>query len=1057
MPHTSGLSSDRSLDGVAIGTLIAVIDRAKNLPNLRSMGKQDPYCALRLGKEAKKTETDRRGGQTPRWDQELRFTVYESLDYRKIKVSIFDEDKRTDLIGECFIELDGILQRGGGQNDDWHELNVKGRYAGQIRIELTFYDTRPREASSADATSHTNGLPDPQSEHSSLRTPGPRQPPQVKRRPLPDDSSPSPLSTPHQRANSVPMPSSAPRSYHTPPQAAEPHHPVAEMYDPPYGYENQNNRSFEPPQRPSLADHSYSVPTYPHDQLPEQETEYYELDSESYGQADMPFTDDPQALEAISAVGDIGEQYVPPPVAPLQFARHGQPPHQPTSRPAPPAGPPHSHSAPVLPPSQRRDVNNSASPNLEPRPAHRYGSMQQQHPPHMQNDGFSEPPPPPAHRNSIPHALHTPPRPSPMQVSPGPRRALHHATFSPEHDEEFESGADVFEDQAAHDQPTFSQVQQQYRRRSAEPAHADEFAYIDEQQQTSPYPRAQQPAYQPSHTFQQQTPSPVPARVQALDPPVKARPRSMDVNPSTTRQQPLASASTPSVPLYRPRAISPKATSNDGAQPDSSAQSVAPATPLSRAAPKVRQSASPPVRKPVAKSPSFVDESKGKSQQPTEAAPPDPSSDIFSPDSFAQFNPRISQQAAPKGSINPFDDNKAAQPMYKDTTASPTATTRPKSSSAPSSQEQSTDSFGRIIRSDGRRVDPSDHLPNSTWAPEPEPKGADKDKRVNTGNARNRFGPRTAAAGAAASDNAPATSDAPAQEAQPTRAMPTSRSTPPSRTQAMPPHPSPATHQPQASQTQTPSPSQFQTPSSHRASPASSVPNASPLQTLEKTGRNRLQKPRPSAPLAPSAPGTLNAHPPQARAQVEAMHPTANGPPPPVPGKIPLDTPEYASDYGNDEYYADQNAPNEYTLPSIPPSKLGPLPHPRHSHVPNASYNAHQMPAQAPTHQAPHSSALVIAQPQQSAPQPAPQQAPPPHQPRRPAGYQIVPGTLSEEISKIDIGPSPMRAAGLGGPTGMGTAGGIPTGSVSGGSIMSDDGRRYGGLGGRLRRSRFGA
>ena len=67
LPHTAGLFSDRNMDGAAIGTLVIVIDRAKNLPNLRSMGKQDPYCAVRLGKEAKKTETDRRGGQTPRW------------------------------------------------------------------------------------------------------------------------------------------------------------------------------------------------------------------------------------------------------------------------------------------------------------------------------------------------------------------------------------------------------------------------------------------------------------------------------------------------------------------------------------------------------------------------------------------------------------------------------------------------------------------------------------------------------------------------------------------------------------------------------------------------------------------------------------------------------------------------------------------------------------------------------------------------------------------------------------------------------------------------------
>lgn len=60
-----------TVDGPEIGTLVVIVDRAKNLPNRRSIGKQDPFCAIRLGKEAKKTETDRRGGQTPRWYETL--------------------------------------------------------------------------------------------------------------------------------------------------------------------------------------------------------------------------------------------------------------------------------------------------------------------------------------------------------------------------------------------------------------------------------------------------------------------------------------------------------------------------------------------------------------------------------------------------------------------------------------------------------------------------------------------------------------------------------------------------------------------------------------------------------------------------------------------------------------------------------------------------------------------------------------------------------------------------------------------------------------------------
>ena len=65
--YSAGIFADMTVDGPEIGTLVLIVDRAKNLPNRKSMGKQNPYCAARLGKEAKKTETDRRGGQTPKW------------------------------------------------------------------------------------------------------------------------------------------------------------------------------------------------------------------------------------------------------------------------------------------------------------------------------------------------------------------------------------------------------------------------------------------------------------------------------------------------------------------------------------------------------------------------------------------------------------------------------------------------------------------------------------------------------------------------------------------------------------------------------------------------------------------------------------------------------------------------------------------------------------------------------------------------------------------------------------------------------------------------------
>ncbi|RAL10276.1 uncharacterized protein BO97DRAFT_471778 [Aspergillus homomorphus CBS 101889] len=205
--HAAGIFADMSVDGPAIGTLVIIVDRAKNLPNRKTMGKQNPYCAARLGKEARKTETDLRGGQTPRWDQELRFTVHESPDYFKLKVSVFNDDKKTDLIGETWVDLKDLIIPGGSQNDHWHPLQHRGKYAGEVRLEMTYYDTRPADEAVIERRtigtekSHTRksittasqftltaaSTPSPSSSNLS----GPRQLKDVKRRPLPTNPLPS--------------------------------------------------------------------------------------------------------------------------------------------------------------------------------------------------------------------------------------------------------------------------------------------------------------------------------------------------------------------------------------------------------------------------------------------------------------------------------------------------------------------------------------------------------------------------------------------------------------------------------------------------------------------------------------------------------------------------------------------------------------------------------------------------------------------------------------------------------------------------------------------------
>ncbi|WEW60195.1 hypothetical protein PRK78_005680 [Emydomyces testavorans] len=183
--HTAGIYADMSIDGPEIGTLVAIIDRAKNLPNRKTLGKQNPYCACRLAKEAKKTDTDMRGGQTPKWDQELRFTVHESPDYYQLKVSVFNDDKKTDLIGETWVDLKNVIVPGGGQSDSWHNLNCKTKYAGEIRIELTYYDTRPKDEAVVERRKEAQKTESKSQTSSSIA--GPRQSKAPKRRPLPVD------------------------------------------------------------------------------------------------------------------------------------------------------------------------------------------------------------------------------------------------------------------------------------------------------------------------------------------------------------------------------------------------------------------------------------------------------------------------------------------------------------------------------------------------------------------------------------------------------------------------------------------------------------------------------------------------------------------------------------------------------------------------------------------------------------------------------------------------------------------------------------------------------
>ena len=75
---------------------------------------------------------------------------------------------------------------GGGQNDLWHGLQYKGKYSGDIRIELTYYDTRPKDEAVIERRKEAEKV-EVKSSPAPHTLSGPRQPKPVKRRPLPAD------------------------------------------------------------------------------------------------------------------------------------------------------------------------------------------------------------------------------------------------------------------------------------------------------------------------------------------------------------------------------------------------------------------------------------------------------------------------------------------------------------------------------------------------------------------------------------------------------------------------------------------------------------------------------------------------------------------------------------------------------------------------------------------------------------------------------------------------------------------------------------------------------
>ncbi|PLB45843.1 hypothetical protein P170DRAFT_512460 [Aspergillus steynii IBT 23096] len=771
--HAAGIFADMSVDGPAIGTLVAIIDRAKNLPNRKTMGKQNPYCAARLGKEARKTETDLRGGQTPKWDQELRFTVHESPDYFRLKVTVFNDDKRTDLIGETWVDLKDLIIPGGSQSDAWHPLQYRGRYAGDVRIEMTYYDTRPEDEAVIErrtqAAEKVHGKSAPSvatsssiSSNSAASAPipvgnsalsGPRQLKDVKRRPLPTDPTGSAPARPGppEKAPSAPLPLPAqvtpPRPMHEPPSHSystppaeymrhAPRHSMASepVYDaqpmpvqaPPasrpmrtYETPDDFHREWSHPAAPPLQP---QAPPRRHPQEAQAQYSGYRdaYDSRSHarprsGYGNPPPVDYRSSRQEIpvSRPEQFPEMHVPVTEPPRPSSHHsnyafpteaqhyapngdmmvvhGAPPARYTSRSS--GASMHDHGAveyiPAVPNGMAlepvdhyrgRGRSRSHSNSLVHEPSNsamrhaEYATMQ----PRVEDeDDDGPPPPPPVHRSGV-HSSPNHANNHVQQLVPSPTPS--YQAYSPEY--------------APSPRNSFDLTHLNHPNHPL--ADADRL----------PLPTS--------------TPSMPPSLVAGFDPAIAdaESDRAASERVAVRRRSAIFDDDDPICPPSRDPSPGPAMMPPYPVE----AASSAPHLPVSAPAPPIENphQALVTTRRSFHSDSRLVPRRKSVSPHPHPSPLPpagtmpldrDPSAPItqtpFSPDSYDQFNPNAARAAVTRDLAPAYDTPAEAMHAARRSEAE---AARPGGDSGP------------IIGDDGREIDPSDHLPTDTWAPEPERK-----------------------------------------------------------------------------------------------------------------------------------------------------------------------------------------------------------------------------------------------------------------------------------------------------------------------------------------------
>ncbi len=682
--------------------------------------------------------------------------MHDSPDYYQLKVSTFNDDKKTELIGETWVDLRDIIITGGGQSDQWHTLSCKGKYAGEIRIEITFYDTRPKPEKPA--TKSKQQLPTnnyatlPRGSH--------------KRRPLPSEpvtvQSPVPSVPEHVQTppRSQPLPQPLPQPQPQPRLSPQP--------NPPYG---QNQLPMQ------AADYHAASPAPPAPPAPpawhrEQQQDHYAPAPPSGGYATSSRTDGQPQYGRPADVHDKHQMHADehdftPDLESHDYDPHGARSHY-DDRPVPfdvpdfndRGAPPIDDDIPPPPPVHRSRNNSGGVQDI----AFHNGfdaSPQKETTPTMRHDVLRSE----AHRRSIPSAY--PGRPTykpydsaPAQVhahppAPEPHHALpqRHYSYDSSYDSHPRHPASTMDDPPelpSHHTPnsfrTSGSRLPQHEHSEPDFTHVPSPAPLNLGNRGITIPRPHSPVENSSHwhhepsgystspsplmsrDYQRTSPDPLaydshdahgtqyisqrselddthvesptnsyvlppvpPSLVPGIDPclALELSSRINEERRQQQRQNTTKSMATP--PRGRKMIEAPPSYSQNSSPAFSTPQQAQDRSPVIYSGGTSPTIAKPrPISPNVSHSPSPNPHHTIRRKSISPAPPPDGrrlSGVPFGPDSFDALNPSIVSVAV-KESAKDYEKN------------------------------------GKIIAFDGREIDPSDHLPENTWAPEPEPKQA---------------------------------------------------------------------------------------------------------------------------------------------------------------------------------------------------------------------------------------------------------------------------------------------------------------------------------------------